>query len=167
MLNSLIVDITSPAISSFSVPSTTTSLTVPISSFNANDNNGVTGYLVKESSNTPGATDSGWASTAPGSYTVSGTGTKTLYAWVKDAAGNISGRAQSQVSVTLPDSSTPGDDVEYVTICEGEEYFGLTKSGEYKRTSAASANNFFILSITGTDRFSKRFNFSMTFVHSR
>jgi hypothetical protein len=43
-------DVTKPVVTAFSIPSTSTSLLVPVSSFTASDNKGVTGYLVTESS---------------------------------------------------------------------------------------------------------------------
>ncbi|HIJ88592.1 MAG TPA: hypothetical protein HPP97_13080 [Desulfuromonadales bacterium] len=83
-------DKTAPNISSFTLPTTSTSLTVSISSLTATDNVGVTGYLVTESPAFPAATVSGWTATAPTSFIFSSFGTKTAYAWAKDAAGNIS-----------------------------------------------------------------------------
>ena len=56
----------------------------------ASDNVGVTGYLVTESSTKPSATAAGWTSAKPASYTFASAGAKTLYAWAKDAAGNVS-----------------------------------------------------------------------------
>jgi hypothetical protein len=50
----------------------------------------VTGYLITQSSPPPTAGASGWAGTAPATYTVASDGSYTLYPWAKDAAGNIS-----------------------------------------------------------------------------
>jgi hypothetical protein len=103
-------DTTPPTITSFVVPSTWSSLTVPISSFIAADNVGVTGYAVSESSSAPG---SGWSSSPPSSYTFSSAGVKTLYGWARDAAGNISSPASAQVTITVdnqPPSPPPQDD---------------------------------------------------------
>ncbi|GAM11585.1 chitinase A1 precursor [Geobacter sp. OR-1] len=58
--------------------------------------------MVSESSATPAVTASGWASTAPSSYTFASEGSKTLYAWAKDAAGNISSSRSSSVLITIP-----------------------------------------------------------------
>jgi parallel beta-helix repeat protein len=95
-------DITKPIITSFSVPASSSSLIVPISSFNSTDNVGVTGFMLTETSSTPNANDAGWNSTAPSSYNFNSEGTKTLYAWAKDAAGNVSVGKSAQVAVVLP-----------------------------------------------------------------
>ncbi len=92
-------DTTSPTVTSFTIPSTSTSLTVAITSFTATDNVGVTGYGLSESGSTP---PSGWSGSVPSSYTFSSAGTKTLYAWAKDAAGNISSPKSAQVTITIP-----------------------------------------------------------------
>ena len=97
-------DTTSPTVTAFTIPSTSSSRTVPISAFTATDNTAVTGYLVNESATTPSAGDSGWSATAPTTYTFLSDGLKTLYAWAKDAAGNISTSLSASVTV---DTSTP------------------------------------------------------------
>ncbi len=81
-----------------------TAITLALS---ATDNVGVTDYYLSESSTTPSASASGWTPvtsttsySAGVSYTVSSNeGGKTIYAWYKDAAGNVSGA--SSVSITL------------------------------------------------------------------
>ncbi len=83
-------DITLPTVTAFTIPATSTSLTVTISSFTASDNVGVTGYLVTESATKPQAGAAGWSATRPTAYVAAATGAKTLYAWAKDAAGNVS-----------------------------------------------------------------------------
>jgi regulation of enolase protein 1 (concanavalin A-like superfamily) len=99
-------DVTPPTVSVFSIPSSSSSLTVPITTFTATDDRGVTGYLVTESSTKPSATASGWSATVPTSYTFATTGSKTLYAWAKDAAGNVSNSLSASVTIsgsgTLP-----------------------------------------------------------------
>ena len=101
-----LADTTAPVITAFTIPATSTSLTVSIATFTATDDTGVTGYLVTESSTTPSVSASGWSSTAPASYTFGSAGTQTLYAWVKDAAGNIGG-AISSVVIALSDNTAP------------------------------------------------------------
>jgi DNA-binding beta-propeller fold protein YncE len=93
-------DTVAPTVTAFTLPVTYSSLTVPITTLTASDNFGVAGYLLTESSTKPSATASGWSSTAPGSYTFTGTGTKTLYAWAKDAAGNVSAGRSATVTVS-------------------------------------------------------------------
>jgi len=99
-------DTEAPVIDSFTIPATSTSLTVPITSFEATDNVGVTGYLLNETSTTPLIDDLNWATTTPASYIFSSEGFKTLYAWAKDAANNISTSSSASVTITLPLSDT-------------------------------------------------------------
>ncbi|MEA5114176.1 MAG: Ig-like domain-containing protein, partial [Geobacteraceae bacterium] len=100
-------DATAPTVNTFTLPTTATSLTVPITAFTATDEVGVTGYLVTESSTQPSATAIGWSTSAPSSFTFSSAGTKTAYAWAKDAAGNVSGSLSRTVTITLPDTTAP------------------------------------------------------------
>ncbi|SHF44052.1 Por secretion system C-terminal sorting domain-containing protein [Mariniphaga anaerophila] len=99
------VDVTSPVISAFGVPSESVSLSVPVFSFEASDNVSVAGYLLTETSQEPSLEDAGWTSTSPEEYTFSSAGTYKLYAWVKDSAGNISEPFVVTVTVILPDLS--------------------------------------------------------------
>jgi C1A family cysteine protease len=95
-------DITAPTVTDFTIPTSSTSLTVTINSFVATDNIGVTGYMVTTSSAAPAASSAGWSTSAPASYTFSSSttsGSKTLYAWAKDVAGNVS--TSKSASVTL------------------------------------------------------------------
>ncbi|HVP49965.1 MAG TPA: fibronectin type III domain-containing protein, partial [Candidatus Bathyarchaeia archaeon] len=94
-------DTTRPTVSAFTIPATATALTVPITSFAATDNVGVTGYIVTESSTAPSATAAGWTAVAPSSYTFATAGSKRLYAWAKDAAGNVSASRSASVTITL------------------------------------------------------------------
>ena len=100
-------DTTPPTVSTFTIPATATTLTVTISSFTANDNIGVTGYLLTESSAAPAPTAAGWSATAPSSYIFDSAGSKTLYAWAKDAAGNVSDSLSASVTITLADTTPP------------------------------------------------------------
>jgi parallel beta-helix repeat protein len=128
-------DITSPVISSFSIPATDTSLTIPILAFTVTDNLAVAGYKLTETPNAPLAGDIDWNTSAPLSYTFSQSGIKTLYAWAKDDAGNVSDFLYGTVTITLENTKllSPLDSIEHVTICEGEEYMGWTASGVYER----------------------------------
>lgn len=92
-------DTTAPTVTAFSLPSKSRSLTVKIRTFTATDNVGVTGYLVTESSTKPVAYAAGWSSTKPTSYTFTSKGTKRLYAWAKDAAGNVSNSRNARVRI--------------------------------------------------------------------
>ncbi len=99
-------DTTPPTITAFTIPSSATELTIPITSFTATDNVGVTGYLVNESATKPSSTASGWSTTIPSSYTFTSEGSKTLYAWARDAAGNVSTGVSDSVVITLDSGTT-------------------------------------------------------------
>jgi Domain of unknown function (DUF4082) len=62
---------------------------------------GVSGYRVTQSAAPPSASGGGWSATAPTSYTFASEGTKTLYAWAKDTAGNVSASRSASVVITL------------------------------------------------------------------
>jgi len=100
-------DTTPPTVTAFSIPSTSNSLTVPINTFTATDNVAVTGYLLTETSTKPSATATGWSSTPQTSYTFSTPGNKTLYAWAKDAAGNVSNSRNANVTINITDTISP------------------------------------------------------------
>jgi parallel beta-helix repeat protein len=100
-------DVTKPVITAFTIPSTSSSLIVDVTSFAATDNKTVAGYLLTESATTPSIANSGWDTKAPASFTFTSDGDKTLYAWTKDAAGNISTSKNAQVTITLPDVIKP------------------------------------------------------------
>src|SRR3989339_80138 len=99
--NPTIADSTAPLISSFTIPTTSTSLAISITTLSATDSTGVTGYLLSESSTTPSASSGSWSSTPQTSYTFTTQGTKTLYAFAKDAAGNVSSYASDTITITL------------------------------------------------------------------
>jgi hypothetical protein len=97
-------DTTPPSVTAFSIPSTSTTLTVPINSLSATDNVGVTGFLVNESASAPASNASGWSPSVPASYTFAAAGSKTLYAWARDAGGNVSSSRSAGVTITLQTS---------------------------------------------------------------
>ncbi len=101
-----IEDVTAPTISSFSIPSSSSSLTVAVSSVVASDNSEVTGYLLTTTSDVPSSSEGNWTSSIPASYTFSEEGSFTLYCWAKDASGNISSSLSASVTITLPDLSS-------------------------------------------------------------
>ena len=95
-------DATAPTVSVFSIPSTSASLTVPITTLTATDNVGVTGYLVNQSATKPASGAAGWSATKPVSYTFAAAGAQTVYAYAKDLAGNVSNGVAASVTITLP-----------------------------------------------------------------
>lgn len=99
-VNNSTPDTTAPTLTSFTMPATSTSQTVTVFSFAASDNVAVTGYLITESAVPPFASASGWSTSPPTKFTFSGTGTRTAYAWAKDAAGNISSTKSATVKIS-------------------------------------------------------------------
>jgi len=99
-VNNVVADVTAPTLSSFALPATATSLTVPVSGLTASDNIAVTGYMITESATKPAAGAAGWSSSPPASFTFSSAGAKTAYAWAKDAAGNVSSSRSTTVTIT-------------------------------------------------------------------
>ena len=93
------IDTSAPAITLFTVPPVVSTQTIPITSLNATDNVAVTGYLITLTSTPPLATLATWSATPPTTFTVSSAGAKSLYAWAKDAVGNISTAARLSVNV--------------------------------------------------------------------
>jgi hypothetical protein len=103
-------DLAPPAVLDFRMTSTPNSLTVAVKAFRAKGDNRVTGYLITESSVKPSAsapgwttsvqTPYGWTTPIPTSFTFSGAGYKTAYAWARDANGNISSVKSSSVTIS-------------------------------------------------------------------
>jgi hypothetical protein len=106
-------DTTPPTVTGFTIPVTSSSLTVSIMLFAATDNAGVTGYLVNESANKPLASATGWSVSVPTGYSFTTSGIKTLYAWAKDAAGNVSNSLSQTVNITAGEV-----DVEFPEVME-------------------------------------------------
>ena len=80
----------SPEVKSFVIPSSHRTLTVPVIRLTATDDIAITGYKITESADAPLVSDTGWTVTPQAKYTFNTEGNKTLYAWVKDADGNVS-----------------------------------------------------------------------------
>lgn len=99
-------DVTAPIVTSFSVPSPSTSLSIAITDFAASDDVSVTAYLITESATPPSSGDASWTASAPTTYSVGSDGAYTLYPWAKDAAGNVSAVYGSPASVDVDASST-------------------------------------------------------------
>jgi YD repeat-containing protein len=98
---SLMSDTIAPVVTAFVIPSLYNNLSVPITAFTATDNVGVTGYLVNESPSTPSLNDPNWSGAPQTQYIFSSDGNKTLYAWARDAAGNISNSRSATVSLLI------------------------------------------------------------------
>jgi hypothetical protein len=102
-------DQTPPVVTSFSIPSTSRTFAVLIRQFIATDNTAVTGYLVTTSSTRPGSSDRNWRSTPPTGFTFTSTGRKRLYAWAKDAAGNVSSASRYGTVMVLGNNQEEDD----------------------------------------------------------
>ena len=106
-VNNQAADTSAPMVMTFAIPSTAGSLIVPVSSFTASDNVAVAAYLITESAAAPSASAAGWSPGAPGSFSFAGTGTRTAYAWVKDAAGNVSASLSATTTISVTDTTAP------------------------------------------------------------
>ena len=119
----------------------------------ASDNVGVTGYYLSTSSTPPAAGATGWFSvTATTSYRnnaaytlSSGDGTKMVYAWYKDAAGNVSARASASI---LLDQTPPNNGT--LTATAGNAQVSLSWTGFADGGSGlASSNPYKLVFATG------------------
>lgn len=120
-------DTTAPVVTSFAVPANSAVLSVPVTTLTAVDNTGVTAYLVTESSTAPLASAGGWSATAPVSYTFGSPGSKILYAWAKDAAGNVSAAKSATVIITIPVQTGTSSTIWAATAIPGELDAGKDK----------------------------------------
>jgi len=100
----VVADATPPTVQAFVTPATSNSLTVPITTLTATDDNAVTGLMVTQSPTAPAASAPNWSATPPTTFTFpQGTapGLKDLFAWAKDAAGNVSTSRQATVDLII------------------------------------------------------------------
>jgi hypothetical protein len=93
------IDSTKPVVSKFVVPAKNNGLTIPISTLTATDNIAIAGYLISENSALPNDSVE-WISQKPVSYQTTSAGSKTLYLWAKDTAGNLSATKTAKCIVT-------------------------------------------------------------------
>lgn len=93
-------DVTPPVLRSFTVESSSTEPYVEVTSFTGSDDTGITGYLITTTDETPSSSQAGWSSTKWEYYGFTKTGSQTLYAWAKDAAGNVSNSISAETSYT-------------------------------------------------------------------
>lgn len=100
-------DTIAPTISTFTIPATSASLSISGITLLATDTVGVTGYLLTGSATAPNPSSGSWSVTAPTTYTFTEAGSKTLYAWAKDLAGNVSTSSSKSIIITLPVVATP------------------------------------------------------------
>lgn len=119
------VDTQAPVIKDFSLPDSTGSLDVMIKNFTATDNDRIAGYYISEDSTVPTLSSNGWTENPPFSYSFTYDGDYTLYAWVKDEAGNISEVASASVSI---DSGNPRPQL-YTVNVSTDSHVSVDKPG--------------------------------------
>jgi len=123
-----VTDTAPPTISSFLMPTTSTTLRVPITAFTGSDNVGVTAYCV---TSTNSMANCDWLASPNTSFAFGSTGTKAAYAWVKDAAGNVSASKSATVNIGLADATAP-------TVSVTVPANNVTVSGTVSVTASAS-----------------------------
>jgi hypothetical protein len=138
-------DTTAPAGSvTINANATYTNATAVTLTLSATDGVGVTGYYVSASATPPSATAVGWTAVTPtpsyngslGYPLSSGDGTKTIYAWYKDAASNVSAAASDAIVLdqTLPTNGT-------LTATAGNAQAALSWAGFADTTSGLASTN--------------------------
>jgi hypothetical protein len=92
-------DATPPVITAFSMPASSTSLTVAVTTFTATDDVGVTGYRLTESSSQPALGT--FVASKPTQHVFASVGQKTVYPWARDLAGNINSVYATPASINV------------------------------------------------------------------
>ncbi len=141
-------DTTKPSVSAFTVPATSTSFTISGINLVATDNVGVTGYLITESA-TPPAAASVNLTTSPTTYTAATEGAKTLYAWARDAAGNVSALSAGKPCTVDVAYLYATNSATLIDLVYGTNYTGIDTWG-----SGAVLNNAYALDATYNPVFS-------------
>ncbi len=153
-------DSVAPVITTFALPETSSELTITPTLLTSTGD--ATSYILTESATTPNLYDSGWSLTP--SYSFTSNGEKTLYAWARDEAGNISTSVNASIFIdvspdlttgliavydmqdsgtTLPDETVKGLDGTHfasVTPTTGNPGSGLTYSFAVNRYTTISDN---------------------------
>jgi len=127
-------DTTAPIVTGFAVPSTSTTLTVPINIFTVADETALAAspYCVTTTNSPSGCS---WQSSAPSTVTFSASGSQSIYAWAKDAAGNIStAAATGSVTINNPINGACGS-------ASGQSFASLT-SGSSNLCSTGTVASF-------------------------
>jgi hypothetical protein len=144
-------DTTAPTVSAFTLPATATTLTVPISTFTATDNIGVTGYCVTTTNSPAGCI---WSGTKPAAITFGIAGSQTAWAWARDAAGNTSAGVSASTSITTTGSSsiTIGE----TSILSGDDSGNgnllLAQSATLGQTATIQSLSFYVTTASGNLR---------------
>ncbi|WP_162604721.1 MSCRAMM family protein [Geomonas edaphica] len=167
-----------PTVTAFTVPSTSTSLTVSGITFTASEPTfgTIAGYMITESATQPSDTDTRWKTTAPTSYTVSGVGDITLYAWAKGATGVVSDSVARSVTVTyvaptvtlstLSDQAVTANQVLNVAGSAATGVTTLTVNGQTANLAADGSFSFPIKLVAGANTVEVVANGTTTFTRS-
>ncbi len=137
---------TLPTVSTFVMPDTSTTLSVPISDFTGSE--GTAAYIVKESSAKPLSGDADWSASAPTSATASKTGEVYFYGFVKNSDGDVSVGDVEVVDIEI-DTAVISGWTEHVTniwkancgIVPGLVVFGETEGAEKNNIDFLSASS--------------------------
>ena len=166
--SSIIYDVTAPSSTSVSINSgsSTTSSTGVTLTLSATDSVGVTGYYASESSSTPSLDASGWKNvTSSTAYSgnvsfslSSGESEKTVYAWFRDVAGNISTSSSDNITKTGVDTSAPSGSITKGCglILTATDNIGVTGYYLSTNSSTPSATSSSWNNVTSTTSFSKK-----------
>lgn len=133
----LIADTTAPSVTAFAIQPTATSLVVPVTTFIASEND--VSYLLTTSATEPGVNNANWSKTKPANYTFGSAGEKTLYAWVKDDAGNISASRNDTVTITIIPAVNGVCGADNNT-CDSGSYADINDSANQSRWSCNGSN---------------------------
>jgi len=102
-------DVQAPVVTGFVIEATSADATIAITTLTATDDRAVTAYQVNTSATPPGAGAGTWQSASawisagyPSGLTAGQSQTITLYAWAKDAAGNVSAALSDSCDVAIP-----------------------------------------------------------------
>lgn len=132
-------EVVAPVITAFDIPATVTGLSVPLNNFTVTGE--TTGYLITEVEGYPGLSHPGWTTTKPTQYWLTSAGNKTLYAWARDAVGNVSESASDVVVSSYNDDAL---NRELVVVYDLEETTGLAKDSSLNARHSTTAISEFI-----------------------
>ena len=102
LVNAVLNNLYYPSITTFTLPATVSSLNVPVTSFEVAGGVSPYSYCLTTIND---VTSCSWNSTRPDSYSFNLLGTYTLYAFVKDADGNVSSVKSATVNVSFIQSA--------------------------------------------------------------
>lgn len=138
-------DTTLPVITSFSIPRNSFELSVPVT-FTATDNIGVVDWCLTE---TNSSSSCSWYQAPPANYTFGGLGyNKSLYAFVRDTAGNVSSPASAATSITRSYSITPAAGFGGIILPNGVQKIGASPASTFTFT-VTPVPGYHIASVTG------------------